>query len=252
MDSEQLEDQNQAFVGDLQQGRGECEEGHEREGVIKYKLLFNQQPIPSCMPVELLDMWRHVLFNLKLVGQDPQRYGGLGFGNISTRVPTEAACLLAEKTHQNIKNAFLISGSQTGHLPYLSSEHCAVVTRCFPKLNHLIALGECKPSSESLTHGVLYNEFPSVGAVVHVHSPLIWRLAERLSLPTTCADIPYGTTDMAAAVVSVANDISAKSIAPVFAMKGHRDGIVSFGPDLASAISTLLSVYHQSVMKTVR
>ena len=31
--------------------------------------------------------------------------------------------------------------------------------------------GDMNPSSDTLTHMILYNEFPSVGGIVHTHSP---------------------------------------------------------------------------------
>ena len=49
--------------------------------------------------------------------------------------------------------------------------------------------GDLNPSSDTLTHMVLYNEFPSIGGIVHTHSPyaVAWAQAGR--------DIPcYGTT----------------------------------------------------------
>lgn len=228
------------------------ENGHEREGVIKYHLLFSRQPIASCVSIEPLDMWRHVLFNLELIGQNSARYGGLGFGNISTRLSLVTSSESDGQNSQHENNSFLISGSQTGHLPYLQPEDCAVVSHCDAKNNQLVAQGECKPSSESLTHGVLYNAIPSVGAVVHVHSPLIWPQADALSLLYTDAHIPYGTPAMADAVTNVARDIISQSKEPVFVMKGHVDGVVSFGANLADAVSSLLAVYHRAILKTVR
>ena len=237
------------------QGLKEQDKEHEQEGVIKYHLSFVHQPISSRITIAPLDKWRHVLFNLALIGQDPKRYGGLGFGNISSRIPQSIIRASMENgpdDSQSSENPFLISGSQTGHLPYLMSKHYSVVTHCDPLLNQLIAYGETKPSSESLTHGVLYNEMPSIGAVVHVHSPIIWNLADQLALPATESHIPYGTPDMANAVSRISKDIFANAIEPVFVMKGHVDGVVSFGPDLLSAVTSLLGVYHNAVMKTVR
>ncbi|MFD2229093.1 class II aldolase/adducin family protein [Alkalimarinus sediminis] len=228
----------------------------EREGVIKYQLSFVHQPIPSRISVASLDKWRHVLFNLALIGQDSKRYEGLGFGNISHRISDVTVNSFVE--HDGVlvsgaaENSFLISGSQTGHLPFLKHEHCSVVTHCDPALNQLVGYGETKPSSESLTHGALYNHMPEIAAVVHVHSPTIWNLVDELGLPATKSNIPYGTPDMADAVTNVATQILANGVEPVFVMKGHVDGVVAFGPDLASAVTALFRVYHRAVMKTVR
>lgn len=227
----------------------------EQEGVIKYQLSFFHKSISPRISVATLDKWRHVLFNLALIGQDPKRYNGLGFGNISNRISSSISHPFinnGDLSSHCAENAFLISGSQTGHLAYLKPEHYSVVTHCDPLLNQLCAYGDIKPSSESLTHGALYNQIPSIGAVVHVHSPTIWNLTDQLALPAIASDITYGTPDMANAVVSIAEEISANAIEPVFAMRGHVDGVVSFGPDLLSAVTSLLGVYHSAVMKTVR
>ena len=211
----------------------------EQEGVIKYLLEFDRRVISDDVSIDSLDQWRHVLFNLALIGQDPVRYGGLGFGNISCRI-------------QGQGNAFLISGSQTGHLPYLKREHYAVVTECDPEKNHLKAYGQTVPSSESLTHGVLYAVHKTgvqqtIGAVVHVHSPLIWQLSDQLHLPATPKSIPYGTPEMAKAVDCVCHKITQSQCSPVFVMKGHVDGVVAYGIDLESAVMSLLNVYHQAL-----
>jgi L-ribulose-5-phosphate 4-epimerase len=52
-----------------------------------------------------------------------------------------------------------------------------------------IVRGDLRPSSDTLTHGVLYKEWPKVGAIVHTHSTYAtaWAQSQR--------DIPiYGTT----------------------------------------------------------
>ncbi|EMT45534.1 L-ribulose-5-phosphate 4-epimerase [Anoxybacillus flavithermus] len=56
--------------------------------------------------------------------------------------------------------------------------------------------GKRKPSSDTLTHLVLYSSFPSIGGIVHTHSPwaTIWAQAGRgiPALGTTHADYFYG------------------------------------------------------------
>ena len=56
--------------------------------------------------------------------------------------------------------------------------------------------GDLNPSSDTLTHMVLYNEFPTIGGIVHTHSPhaVAWAQAG-LDIPcygTTHADYFYG------------------------------------------------------------
>ena len=64
---------------------------------------------PLCPPAKLVDQqWRALLYQHKLIGQDPMRYGGYGYGNLSVRLaPYDAPPAL---------RAFIISGSQTGEL----------------------------------------------------------------------------------------------------------------------------------------
>lgn len=81
-----------------------------REGVIKFQLDFRQGPPPEAPDLVELDAWRDVLLRHGLIGQDPGRYDGLGFGNLSRRVPGRT------------DNAFIISGTQTGHLKKTGGE----------------------------------------------------------------------------------------------------------------------------------
>ncbi len=59
-----------------------------------------------------------------------------------------------------------------------------------------IVEGRCKPSSDTATHLVLYQNFPEIGAVVHTHSrhATIWAQAGRSipALGTTHGDYFYG------------------------------------------------------------
>ncbi|MDJ0756418.1 MAG: class II aldolase/adducin family protein [Ardenticatenaceae bacterium] len=205
----------------------------EQEGVIKYKLEFTPTSPLDITLVHLLTAWRHICKLTGLIGQDPHRYEGYGFGNISARIaPNEAP--------------FLISGSQTGHLETLTAAHYAVVEQCFPAENRVVARGPLRPSSESMTHGTIYQQDPTVQAVIHAHSPDIWRCAERLALPQTAASIPYGSPEMAEEVARlfIKNSLSERQI---FSMKGHEDGIVAFGSSLDEAGHILIQTFASAL-----
>ena len=78
-----------------------------QEGVVQFKLTFlPADPLPASM-LGNLNAWRQILYRLGLIGQDPHRYGGLGFGNVSIRLESGNA------------NSFIISGTQTGGLDRL-------------------------------------------------------------------------------------------------------------------------------------
>lgn len=71
-------------------------------------------------------------------------------------------------------------------VPYrdLSPDHMVIVD-----FNGNIVEGKLRPSSDTLTHAVLYKEWKSIGAIVHTHSSYATAWAQSLR------DIPiYGTT----------------------------------------------------------
>lgn len=207
-------------------------EASKNEGIIKYHLEFTPAPPLPAAEIEEINLWRDKLYQLKLIGQDPARYGGYGYGNLSMR--------LAPFDAPPNQRPFLISGSQTGHLPKLGPEHYTVVTECYPAENRLVAHGPIRPSSESLTHGAVYALSPAIRVVLHVHSPEIWQAAAGLGIPITDASVPYGTPAMAAEVARLfaSTDLAVRRI---FSMGGHEDGIVAFGETAEEAGATLLS-----------
>ncbi|WP_054772642.1 class II aldolase/adducin family protein, partial [Methylogaea oryzae] len=176
----------------------------EQEGVIKYRLDYRAAPAAAVPGFAELNAWRSVLFRLGLIGQDPARYGGLGYGNLS---------LLLDG------GGFCVTGTQTGHLPHLAKEQYVRVLRADPAGNYLQAEGPVPPSSEALTHAAVYGASPTARCVAHGHSPEIWRLAERLGLPTVAAGIAYGTPAMAEAVSAL---VAADPAQGVIAMLGHE------------------------------
>jgi L-ribulose-5-phosphate 4-epimerase len=199
----------------------------EREGVSKFLLEFDDQDCLTASLTAELDGWRHVLHRLELIGRQADRYQGLGYGNISCRYGQSGS-------------AFIISGTQTGHKPFLGPADYALVTDCDPISNRIQAKGLTRPSSEALTHGQLYRHDPAIGAVVHGHCPEIWRNAERLELPLTPRSIPYGTPAMAEAVQLLLAS-GALSSTRLLVMGGHEDGVVSVGRDLREACLAMIA-----------
>lgn len=196
----------------------------EREGVTKFDLRFTPAAAPEHPALRRLIAWRDILHRLALIGQDPARYGGLGFGNVSVA---------------DGSGGFLVSGTQTGGLVTLTSAHFARVVRCDPERNRIEAHGPLPPSSEAMTHAVIYSRCAAVGCVLHVHSPSIWRSAARLDLPLTDPQIAYGTPEMARAVAGLI-ELNWPQGEGVFTMGGHEDGVVSFAADVDGAACNLL------------
>lgn len=197
-----------------------------REGVIKYDLAFHSGPPPAAAMLAELDAWRRIFRQLGLLGQDPTRYDGLGFGNLSRRATTGAA------------NAFIISGTQTGGLERLAATDYVLITACDPLRNRIEASGLIQPSSEALSHGVLYQADPRIGWVMHLHSPEIFAARARLGLPTTDPDAPYGSPAMAAEIARLCPSAGWPGL---LVMGGHEDGLLAFGATAAETGDLVVS-----------
>jgi len=198
----------------------------EQEGVIKYQLHHTQQAINPLLSLTEINAWRTIAVRLDLIGQIPERYDNIGFGNISQRIDA-------------YNDQFIISGTQTGHIEHLSPEHYCLIVKADPRQNRLQSCGLCKPSSESLTHAGIYAQSNAIQAVIHAHSPEIWQHTMALGLPHTSADVPYGTVEMAAAVERLFQ--SGQLIqSSLFTMLGHEDGVVAFGRNMQAAAWELI------------
>lgn len=201
----------------------------ETEGVIKYQLHHTNTPLNDDIDLAGLNAWRTVMFKLNLIGQDPCRYDGYGFGNISQRLTT-------------VDLQFIISGTQTGQLSALNRKDYCLVTQASPQTNSIVSNGETKPSSEALTHASVYLQNPHIQAVIHVHCPEIWQHTQKLNLAHTAANIPYGTPEMADAVAQLFNVQHWQQTA-VFTLLGHKDGVVAFGHSLSEAACALITQF---------
>jgi ribulose-5-phosphate 4-epimerase/fuculose-1-phosphate aldolase len=154
--------------------------------------------------------WRTILRQLELIGRDPTRYDGFAYGNLSVRDGAETC-------------AFFVTASQTGGDSNFDRSHLVRVDRWDAARFEVRATGAAPPSSESITHGMLYAADPSIAWVMHVHSPPIWRNANRLELPLTAANVRYGSVAMASAVAALMQQVRGRPIA--FATLGHEDGV---------------------------
>ncbi len=201
----------------------------DTEGVIKYQLDF-QPDLPIATSLDELNAWRNILHELHLVGRDAARYQGYSYGNLSQRLANEA---------------FIITGSQTGGVYALRQDHYVTVEHCDIANNRVVARGPIEPSSEALTHAMIYQLDASLLCVMHVHDPLLWRYALSKGLPATGVDVEYGTPRMAAEVERLFREKGLADIG-LLAMAGHEDGIISFGDSIDQAGYRLLKLWRNS------
>lgn len=197
--------------------------GHD-EGSIKYTSVRRDGEAPRSARLEALNRARTVLHDLGLVGVYAN---GIGYGNLSIR----------ESGHQ-----FTITASATGADRCLRHDQYCLVESFSIEDNRVESRGPRDASSESMTHGAIYQANPAVNCVMHVHNRAMFNALGLPELPHTGADIPYGTPAMARAVASL---VRAHGPLPVlFVMAGHDEGIVAYGSDVESVLACLVQTYH--------
>ncbi len=192
----------------------------EAEGVTKFIEDFQEGPPVDTNSIKELNTWRKILFIKGLIGCKDR----IGYGNVSQRTNGKS---------------FIITGSQTGHLEDLTEMHYTTVKECYPERNKIASEGPIGASSESMTHGAVYDLDDSIRFVFHIHSPEIWKYAEKLKIPITKKNIKYGTPEMAREVERLFKETDVKDWY-IFSMGGHEDGIFSFGKSADKAGSTIL------------
>ncbi|MGI9236964.1 MAG: class II aldolase/adducin family protein [Woeseiaceae bacterium] len=192
------------------------------EGYIKYDSDWSEAPAPFPAASAELERWRRPLYEAGLIGHYEAL--GIGFGNISTRCGDAGQ--------------FLISGTQTGHVPRTDESHYALVSAYDIEANSVRCIGPIQASSEAMTHAAIYELDAGIGAIVHAHSHELWlRLLDQL--PTTDASVAYGTPQMASEFIRLfrETDFAQEGLA---VMGGHDDGLISTGRNMEEAATRML------------
>jgi hypothetical protein len=216
------------------------------DGVIKFTARHTREPLPARRHGELacaLVAWREIMIQTQLVGQDRARYGGAGFGNVSGRVGAPSSARGAR--------AMLISGTQTGGLTHIGLDHFCLVERYDYRANAVTSRGMVEPSSETMTHGAIYDLSPHIRFVFHGHGPVIWRHARSLGIPTSAESVAYGTPEMAEEVHRLYRS-TALAETGIMAMGGHEDGIIVFGRTAEHAGRVLITYLARAYQRVCR
>ncbi len=198
-----------------------------QDGYVKFHCHLTSEMI--AIPAELyipLNNWRNELWLKCLIGAYPD---GIGYGNISVRVPES--------------DQFYISGTSTGGIPELDKIHYPLVEKCDLLSNTVWCRGLIKASAESMSHSAIYTAKSEVGAVVHIHSRKLWEKYLDV-LPTTNKGVQYGTPEMANEIMRVIK-IEETQIKKVIVMGGHLEGIISFGKTVEEAVLTMLALQDE-------
>jgi L-ribulose-5-phosphate 4-epimerase len=205
------------------------------EGVIK----FSAEHVAERLPQQRYDAlcrelvaWRRIMARTELVGRAPHLYAGAGYGNVSGRVGAPGSAMG--------RRAMLITGTQTGGFEDVDLDDFCLVERYDYRRNRVWSTGMVEPSSETMTHGAIYDLSPHIRYVFHGHGAVIWRQARALGIPLTHPSVAYGTPEMAEEVQRLYRS-TALSQVRILAMGGHEDGIVVFGHTAEDAGSVLVT-----------
>ena len=198
---------------------------NETEGVVQFA--YSLEPGAGAPLNPELIAWRELLMRQDLLGQDPLRYDGFSFGNLSARLaPTGSG---QDSTDAPAgAGLFVVSASQAAHRDHSDPAAWTTIDHVNLKRFWVEARGELPPSSETMTHAMIYAAEPNANFVFHAHSPEIWNRADELLLPATSADVPYGSPAMSQAVIDLLASNMSRPL--VFVTKGHTDGVFALGP----------------------
>lgn len=202
----------------------------EQEGTIQFAYELQAPSAPALRASEFAELaaWRSILFELDLLGQHKQRYGGFAYGNLSVRGNDSQEAL-----------QFVVTASQTSGADALTQAHLVRITHCNMERFWVDAEGSEPPSSETITHAMVYAADPKLRCVFHVHSPVIWSHRKALKLPETGLEVGYGSPAMCQAVAELMNQFQSRPL--TFATAGHEDGIFACGHNLRDTGGLLIS-----------
>jgi ribulose-5-phosphate 4-epimerase/fuculose-1-phosphate aldolase len=94
-----------------------------------------------------------------------------------------------------------------------------------------------------MSHGAIYRACPAARAVIHIHSRKIFDGMLRDNYPRTPADVPYGTPEMARAIIA---RVKERGESPgVIVMAGHDEGVIAYGTSVKEALNPVLELYYK-------
>ena len=197
------------------------------DGVIKYSIEHQNTNTPLFSGYEQLEALRTRLFTLGLIGEKD----GIGYGNISMR-------------HEGSKS-FFITATQTGRKHTLSHEYYTYISDYDFSTFKVISQGSHKPSSEALSHAMIYAIDDCITTVIHIHSLALWEFMKNKNYLATTAE--YGTAEMAEEIAGLYDNLDPMKN-NTFVMKGHDEGIMTFGRSVEEAELVLYTIM-QSYLK---
>ncbi len=197
------------------------------DGVIKYSIEHQTADTPLFSGYEKLEALRTRLFTLGLIGEKD----GIGYGNLSMR--------------DDNSKSFFITATQTGRKQMLSREYYTYISDYDFSTFKVISQGTHKPSSEALSHAMIYAIDERITTVIHIHSLALWKFMKAKNNLFTTAE--YGTAEMVEEIVGLYDNLD-PLLNNTFVMRGHEEGIITFGRSVEEAelvLYTIMQAYLQ-------
>jgi ribulose-5-phosphate 4-epimerase/fuculose-1-phosphate aldolase len=172
----------------------------------KFKTQLLSDKIPNDPRIEELKKWCR---EFDRTGLMPSYEGG-SFGNLSFRTKDDEFIITASGMKDpSIADSF--------------------VTVSNVDLNNKVIYGHGKkqPSSESMLHYAIYQKRKDVNAIFHGHSELMIKFSQKLGVPCTLKEEPYGTIELVKSVLDILGENK------FIIMKAH--GFISLGENMKSA-----------------
>ena len=177
---------------------------------VKFKTEMIGKDLPSDPRLDRLKYWCNLFYEKGLA----PHYKGGSYGNLSFRL-------------KNNEEDFIITASQSGLNESNTNDRFVVVPRVDLGARIVYAIGLRKPSSESMIHYAIYSMRPDIQAVFHGHCDKISRDAEKLGIPVTSKEEPYGTIALVDKVL--------ESLDNLYFLEMRNHGFLALGKSLDDA-----------------
>lgn len=188
------------------------------EGYVgtKFQTVFVKRQTPQDARVSDLVKWCHKFHEL---GLSPS-YSAGSAGNLSVRTP----------------RGFIITRTAS-FFDRITEQDFVEVLCMYVERKQVYIVGNHEPSSETAMHMALYATRADIHAVLHAHSDEILANAERLGIPVTEREVPYGTPELGTEAVR------AMLRGDFFVLRNH--GFVSVGRTIEDAGARILQVLNR-------
>jgi len=187
---------------------------------VKFKTEMIGKEIPDDQRLEELKSWCKLFHDNGLA----PLYEGGSYGNLSFRIKKGS-------------NSFIITASNSSLGESVSNDCFAIVENVDLEKGIVYAKGIRKPSSEAMLHYAIYNKRKDINAVFHGHCKKISLNPEKLGIPITKQEEPYGTKELVNRVLEILDN--------EFFLEMKNHGFLALGKTMEQAGELALRIYEK-------